>query len=138
MSVVVGVEGSPDSLVAMQWAHEEARLRGCRLEIVHAYWGGDEDQRRTERMRARAEEILQGARVALGDPGDVPTSTRAVTGVSAAQALLDAAKDAELLVVGSRGLGGFAGLLVGSVSRQCAEHAPCPVTIVPSKRRRRD
>jgi nucleotide-binding universal stress UspA family protein len=51
-----------------------------------------------------------------------------------AAALLDAAKEADLLVVGSRGRGGFAGLLLGSVGEQCAHHAPCPVVIVRSKR----
>ena len=68
-----------------------------------------------------------------GSAGDVEVETVVREGAPAAT-LLEEAQDAELLVVGSRGLGGFRGLLLGSVSQQCAHHAPCPVVIVPHAR----
>jgi nucleotide-binding universal stress UspA family protein len=70
--------------------------------------------------------------VAGPDP-EVEVETVAVHG-SAAHSLVEAAANADLLVVGSRGHGGFAGLLLGSVSQQCAHHAPCPVVIVRAQR----
>ena len=66
----------------------------------------------------------------LGEQDDVEVEAVAVQGQQASAALVDAAKDAELLVVGSHGAGGFSSLLLGSVSQQCAQHAPCPVAIV--------
>jgi nucleotide-binding universal stress UspA family protein len=66
----------------------------------------------------------------LGDQRDVDVEVIAVQGEQASAALIDAAQDADLLVVGSRGVGGFKGLLLGSVSQQCAHHSPCPVVIV--------
>ena len=68
------------------------------------------------------------------DSDDVTIESRVVTG-SAADALLQAAREGDLLVVGSRGLGGFKGLLLGSVSQQVVHHAPCPVVIVPPDER---
>ena len=66
----------------------------------------------------------------LDDQQDVDVEVVAVQGQQASAALIDAARDADLLVVGSRGAGGFSGLLLGSVSQQCAQHSPCPVVIV--------
>ena len=66
----------------------------------------------------------------VGEEHDVEIETAAVQGQQASAALIDAARDADLLVVGSRGAGGFSSLLLGSVSQQCAHHAPCPVVIV--------
>jgi len=66
----------------------------------------------------------------VGEERDVKIETAAVQGQQASAALIDTARDADLLVVGSRGAGGFSSLLLGSVSQQCAHHAPCPVVIV--------
>ncbi len=86
------------------------------------------------------EELTEAARAVLNDAVTRATTKSGGLDVrgelaegSAAQALLQEAGKADLLVVGSRGLGGFRGLLLGSVSQQCAQHAPCPVVIVPSR-----
>lgn len=128
--VVVGVDGSEQARRALTWAAEEAKLRGARLRVVHV-WSylaqtgeafdptyGDDDARR----------LLQEAVAGLGDGVDIETI--AVCDLPA-RGLLDSAQDADLLVVGARGMGGFGGLLLGSVSQQVAQHAPCPVVIVP-------
>jgi nucleotide-binding universal stress UspA family protein len=81
-----------------------------------------------EAIRKAAEELLAEA-VSEAAVGDVTIDQRLVEG-PAAGALIEEAKGAQLLVVGSRGHGGFTGLLLGSVSQQCAQHAPCPVVIV--------
>jgi nucleotide-binding universal stress UspA family protein len=83
----------------------------------------------TEAIRNGAEALLAEAVAEATAAGDVTIEQRVVEG-PAATALIEAAKGAELLVVGSRGHGGFTGLLLGSVSDQVANHAPCPVVIV--------
>jgi nucleotide-binding universal stress UspA family protein len=137
--IVVGVDGSETSKAALRWAVEEARLRHARVHAVHAWWiipmlepGGQlahdaldwGEEEATERVRAFTTKTV-------GDQTDVEVTPVAVQGEQASAALVDAAKDADLLVVGSRGAGGFSGLLLGSVSQQCAHHAPCPIVIVP-------
>src|SRR5581483_5308474 len=122
---------------ALRWAADEARRRRAVLEIVHAwhvpYAGGYpyltgrydvalfERDARTVLDRALAEPALKG----------LPAVEPILVQEGAARALLAAAKGADLLVVGSRGRGGFAGLLLGSVSQQVLLHAHCPVVIVP-------
>ena len=136
--IVVGIDGSEASKAALRWAVEEARLRHARVQAVHAWWiypmlrpgtppapdqipdGGDDP---TERVRTFITETL-------GQETEVEITPIAVQGEQASAALVDAAKEADLLVVGSRGGGGFSGLLLGSVSQQCAHHAPCPIVIV--------
>lgn len=138
--IVVGVDGSETSRHALRWAAEEARSHGSQLHVIHAWevptlavGTGVSPGRRTARPDAQHEEasklVADVVRDELGDnpPGDVRTS---IGRGSAAGVLLDAARDADLLVVGSRGLGGFSGLLLGSVSSKMAAHAPCPVVIV--------
>lgn len=128
--VVVGVDGSEQAQRALTWAAEEAKLRGARLRVVHV-WSylaqtgeafdptyGDDDARRL------LDEVVAG----LDGAVDVEL---AVVNDLPARGLLDSARDADLLVVGARGMGGFGGLLLGSVSQQVAQHAPCPVVIVP-------
>lgn len=138
--IVVGVDGSDESDAALRWALEEARLRGAIVEAVHA-WGYPPtavgpgfvamiDAELIETLHQAAEEVIDRALTeAAGEAGDVKV-VRATPEGPAAPALLEAAEGAELLVVGSRGHGGFAGLLLGSVSQQCAHHAPCPVVII--------
>lgn len=135
--VVVGVDGSDGSAAALRWAADEARRRGDRLRAVLA-WSfldqplGDFDASYGE---TAARERLDAALAAAGDhTAGVEVEARVVCDLPA-RAVLGAADDADLLVVGSRGLGGFRGLLLGSVSQQVAHHAPCPVVIVPGDER---
>ncbi|MER7463173.1 universal stress protein [Streptomyces sp. NPDC097981] len=133
--VVVGVDGSPDSYDALRWAVRHAQLIGAAVEAIAAYdlplgagWPApavDADFDEAETRRAVAEEI----RRVVGRDSPVPLEQHMVRG-NPADVLLGASDGAELLVVGSRGRGGFARLLLGSVSQQCALHAACPVVIV--------
>jgi nucleotide-binding universal stress UspA family protein len=136
--IVVGVDGSETSRHALRWAAEEAKSHGSQLHVVHA-WEVPAPAvavgvgRRTAPPEGQHDEasrlVADVVRDELGEapPGDVRTS---IGRGAAAGVLLDAARDADLLVVGSRGLGGFRGLLLGSVSSKMAAHAPCPVVIV--------
>ena len=140
--IVVGVDGSENSRLALDWAVAEAQLRHASLEVVNAWQpafivgfgtmpGGaavQEGQAYEEEAHRVLDEMTAGVHPA--DPS-LPIEKLAVRG-SGAWALLDVAKGADLIVVGSRGRGGFAGLLLGSVSQQVAQHAECPVVIVPS------
>jgi nucleotide-binding universal stress UspA family protein len=139
--IVVGVDGSDASKEALRWAVGEAKLRGAKVVAVHAWQVPvlpidvgpppvpaldlvdllPEFERTAQRLvESVVEEVAGGADV---DVEPVATEGPAVT------ALIEAARDAELLVVGSRGHGGFLGLTIGSVSLQVAQHAPCPVVI---------
>lgn len=134
--IVVGVDGSEQSLTALQWAITEARLRHGQVRVVTAWYyppmastvgyGIIDDS-----FKQAAEQVQTDALKAIADEGvDV---TGQVVENSPASALLDAATDADLLIVGSRGHGGFTGLLLGSVSAQVIHHARCPVLIVRPK-----
>jgi nucleotide-binding universal stress UspA family protein len=135
--VVVGVDGSPGSIAALRFAVEEARLRGADLAAVSAWTlslagdvpGGFVPSLR-EDFAKEAAEVLDDGLGQLDTTGI--TIERVVEEGTAARTLVEAAKGADMLVVGSRGRGGFAGLLLGSVSQQCAHHATCPVAIVRS------
>jgi nucleotide-binding universal stress UspA family protein len=139
--VVVGVDQSEGAKAALAFAHEEARLRNATLRAVHAWQfgyigytgfegavpalGGD-----IAELRAAAVAALDATvRAVLPDPGGVEIEQRVVEGTAGA-VLVDESSRADLLVVGSRGHGGFAQLLLGSVGQQCAHHAACPVVIV--------
>jgi nucleotide-binding universal stress UspA family protein len=134
--IVVGVDGSDEATRALEWALDEGRLRGAEVDVIHAYYlvpDLSELAAITEEpeMVVQADDLL----LKLVDPvlatrPGVHVTTRAVQG-RPARTLLDAAAGADLLVVGARGRGGFAGLRLGSVSQQCVHHAPCPVVVVP-------
>ena len=138
VTVVVGVDGSDHAERALAWAIEEAKLRGARLHAVTA-WHASMDYGSPGYAPTAATTIEGSLRdVAHGIATAAAEQARAA-GVEAEAtvhqgqavvALIDAAADAELLVVGSRGHGGFAGLLLGSVGAQSAQHAACPVVIV--------
>jgi nucleotide-binding universal stress UspA family protein len=142
--IVVGVDQSEGAKAALAFAHEEARLRDATLRAVHAWQFGYIDYTGfggaapaiggdiSELREAAAAALDATVREALPSPGDVKIEQRVVEG-SAGAALVDESRNADLLVVGSRGHGGFAQLLLGSVSQQCAQHAACPVVIVRSK-----
>lgn len=133
--IVVGVDGSVQSQAALDWGVQEARLREGEVLALAAWHypyvtdaaGQAWDYAAFERdVQAILDEEL--ARVA--QPG-VSITGQLVQG-SAASAMVAASGDADLLIVGSRGHGGFAGLLLGSVSSQLAHHAHCPVLIIRS------
>ena len=130
--IVVGVDGSEQSLAALHWAVDEARLRRGTVRLITAWHyppvpstvedsGSNDSFHAAERVQADALKTV--------DAEDMDIKGMLVR-ESPTAALLDAAKDADLLVVGSRGHGGFAGLLLGSTSSQVAHHAPCPVLVV--------
>jgi nucleotide-binding universal stress UspA family protein len=143
--IVVGVDQSEGAKAALVFAHEEARLRHATLRAVHAwqfgYIGYTGLEGRVPAVGSDIHELRNAAtaaldatvREALPDLGDVEIEQRVVEGTPGG-VLVDESFNADLLVVGSRGHGGFAQLLLGSVSQQCAHHGACPVVIVRSKR----
>lgn len=136
--VVVGSDGSESSRQAIRWAADEARARGAVLEVVHAWTllgqpdAGTFDPHYGE---TEARQLLDAELDGLGDALDGLEVERTVVCDLGAPALLDAAERADLIVVGSRGLGGFRGLLLGSVSSQVVQHATCPVAVIPDESR---
>ena len=139
--IVVGVDGSEPSREALEWAADEARLRGVPLTVVHAWsspweaWGEvespppigeDESARREELLEPEIEFLRRSHADVAVEP--------VVTNDLDAHALIEASDDADLIVVGSRGRGGFAGLLLGSVGQQVVHHARCPVVVIPHDR----
>jgi nucleotide-binding universal stress UspA family protein len=140
--VVVGVDGSEGSRRALRWALDEASLRGATLEVIHAYEPANLAALEGATSSVRAEEIVSGANEAAQALVDdmvqgidrVETVGRAIQSDSPAKTLVEHSKDADMLVVSSRGLGSFKSLILGSVSQQCAHYAECPVVIIRSKR----
>jgi nucleotide-binding universal stress UspA family protein len=135
--VAVGVDGSEGSKRALRWAAEEARVRQATLRAVAAWTymdqpGGKFDPKYCD-DDARAE--LDTALAELGDVIEGVNVERVTVNDLPARALLDQAREADLVVVGTRGRGGFRGLLLGSVSTQVVHHSPCPVVIVPGEER---
>lgn len=134
--IVVGLDSSQTSLKALRWAMDEARLRGSELELVHAFPRPEligmtmvVTLPSDDELREASEQVLSEALESVGGAGDL-TVTRRVGAGGPASVLVEAAEDAELLVLGSRGLGGFRGLLLGSVTQQVIAHAKCPVVII--------
>jgi nucleotide-binding universal stress UspA family protein len=134
--IVVGIDGSDSAADALRWAIEQAKITDATVEAVYAWDPGalvsfsvppliDWDPLR-EAAQARPAEIVRDA--VGSDPG-VRIVTKTVTG-NPAQVLVDRSGHADLLVVGSRGLGGLKGMLLGSVGHHCAAHSHCPVVIV--------
>jgi nucleotide-binding universal stress UspA family protein len=138
--ILVGIDGSDNSRKALEWAVREAGVRGTSLTVlaVHQvasnHWTGDPeryptDAPETDTVRQAAEEAVQKAVSQVGPPAPTSVTVRAVSGV-AAHELVDASADADLLVVGSHGGGGFARMLVGSVTSQVVSHAQSPVVVI--------
>lgn len=137
--IVVGVDGSEGSLHALSWAGREARRRGATLEVVVAWTYPTPvllvpvapDPPQVKELRKQAHDLVDHAlEKTADDVAGVDVERRIVEGDTSA-VLIERAKEADLLVVGSRGLGGFRGLLLGSVSQQCVQHAKTPVVVVP-------
>ena len=141
--IVVGIDGSDRAAQALRWSLAEARLRDADLDVVHAISEpipfadpvifppvpiGD--------LKAEGLKVIDQALAGL-ERGEVRIERIAAVG-GAARILCEAAEGADLLVVSSRGLGGFRGLLVGSVTQQVVAHAPCPVVVVVPQDRKVD
>jgi nucleotide-binding universal stress UspA family protein len=142
--ITVGVDGSGHSQKALEWAIKEAAVKQVPLTVltVHQvasnHWTGNPiitelDRPEEEKIRKAAEEAVQQAVGQHGDPKPPSVTVRAVSGLPARE-LIDASGDADLIVVGSRGSGGFASLVLGSVSDQLVHHGSCPVVVVPHER----
>jgi nucleotide-binding universal stress UspA family protein len=141
--IIVGVDGSSNSRRALAWAVSEAVQRHLPLTVlsVHPpparpatqiYWGVHtypENSFDPDHARAVVQGFVDQVTSELGD--QLPEVTVSVTTGDVAKELVRASHDADMLVVGSRGSGGFATLRIGSVSSQVAHHAGCPVVVVP-------
>jgi cation-transporting P-type ATPase F len=136
-SIIVGVDGSPESNNALRWAALEAKLRGAKLKAVHCWLypvgvGIDVYTLPPEEvMEKSAASALDAAIDAALEGFDaVPAIERVVVNGSPGHVLTTMSDDAELVVVGTRGRGGFTGLLLGSAANQVAHHAKCPAVLI--------
>lgn len=147
--IVVAVDESSGARKAFEWAVNHAQLHGAKLEVVRVYqvMSGSLPQASVDATGGEpllagvedeaglaAETFLKG--LVADVPADVEVETVVVRGRPATE-LLRRAEGARMIVVGSRGRGGFKGLLLGSVSQQVVQHAPCPVTVIPASAARR-
>jgi len=136
--IVVGVDGSESSKAALAWAVRQAALTGAKVDAVHAwrnpvsysYGYGYAMVLPVTDLEKFAREALDGAIAAVADLAPGVDIRPVVVEDNPAQALLDAAKGADLLVVGCRGHGGFTEALLGSVGQHCVHHAECPVVVL--------
>jgi nucleotide-binding universal stress UspA family protein len=139
-TIVVGIDGSPGSLAALRFAIEEAGFRDAEVRAVNAWHippavygqGWAPEPVDLDAFRKIAQKALGASVEEVGAAGSGVTVTPILREGQPADVICLEAKDADLVVVGSRGLGGFRGLLIGSVSQQVVHHAPCPVVVVPS------
>lgn len=139
--VVVGVDGSPESHAALAWAVAEARQRGATVEAVQAYQvpvftdpvgvGTTTALEGSDELEQAAREGLDDAVAPYASDPKGPHVEAVLVADSPGRALVSRAEGAAMVVVGARGLGKVASLLLGSVSQYVANHAPCPVVIIP-------
>jgi nucleotide-binding universal stress UspA family protein len=138
--VVVGTDGSEASFNAVKWAAHEALAHGAPLEVIHAWtipaisdpMAMMPIQLPVEEFIKQAEAVREHALRVARDAGAADVKSVVARG-SAAEHLITASKTALMVVVGTRGHGGFVGLLLGSVAQQVATHAGCPVVVVPHR-----
>ena len=135
--VLVGVDGSPESGAALKYAVAEANRRGARLRVVSTYFPEYSVHGRTQPLTVSEPAIevdveAQTRRmVEEALAGDAPPPVEIVVAAGpAANVLIDGSGEVDVLVLGHRGRGGFASMLLGSVSLQCVLHARCPVIVV--------
>lgn len=142
--IVVGVDGSPNSEIALSWAMSEAAKVHAPLtvlavcEAMKSYWTGNpdpvaQDASKLDKTRQAADELTQKVASGLGNARPTSVNVHVVYGFPARE-LVEASHDADLVVVGSRGGGGFSRLMLGSVSSQVVEHAACPVVVIPHEK----
>jgi nucleotide-binding universal stress UspA family protein len=138
--ITVGVDGSDHSQRALEWAAKEAGIRHVPLTVLAVHpvasnqWTGNpisypEDAPEVEKVRQAAEELAHKVVDHLGEPRPASVTVRAANDL-ASRALIEASHDSDLIVVGSRGAGGFTRLMLGSVSSQVVGHAACPVAVI--------
>ena len=142
--IIVGVDGSGHSQRALEWAMKEAAIRHVPLtvltvhEAIRGYFSGvavyPDDPARTEQARTAAQAETDKVLAALDGPRPDSVTVKAVHGFPVEE-LVNAGKDADMIVLGSRGAGGFTRLLMGSTASQVSQHAHCPVLIVPPEDR---
>lgn len=139
-AIVVGVDASEHSERALEWAMREGAARQEPVTVIAVHdvatnpWTGNPlvdlgDRSDEEKIRRAVDERVSRIAGQLGGASPAGVQVEVVSGV-ASQVLIDASQNASLLVVGSRGTGGFSRLLLGSVSSQVVHHAACPVTVV--------
>jgi len=141
--IIVGVDGSGHSQRALRWAMNEAAIRHVPLtvltvhEAIRGYYSGvavyPDDPARTEQARQAAQAETDKVLADLDGPRPDSVTVKAVHGFPV-EALIEASKDADVVVLGSRGAGGFTRLMLGSTAGQVVEHAHCPVLIVPAEK----
>jgi len=139
--IVVGADGSSSSQAALTWAVRQAELTGGTVQAVIAWqypavvagygWAPVAMIDTTDLGEIAAKTVNDMVADVVDPASDVRVSTLVREG-NPARVLLDAAQGADLLVVGSRGHGGFAGAMLGSVSQHCLHHSPCPVVVIRS------
>ena len=139
--IIVGVDGSGHSRHALEWAINEAAIRHAPLTVltvqqaIIGYWGAPVvypgDAELAEHARKIAQDETDTALGKLAAETRPPVTVLAVIGAPGEE-ILGAAKDADMIVVGSRGAGGFKKLLLGSVSTHVTHHAHCPVVVIPA------
>jgi len=137
--IIVGVDGSGHSQRALEWAMKEAALRHAPLtvlavhETIRGWFGGvarfSDDAELTEKAQVAAQAEVEKVLAGLGESRPESVTVKAVNGFPVEE-LINAGHDADMIVLGSRGVGGFTQLLMGSVTSQVAQHATCPVLIV--------
>ena len=130
--ILVGADGSESSKKALRWAENQAKLMDARLRIVTTWYlrvGYGFPPMLPVSYEEPARHALNAMLADLGHSPAVPFSAELIQG-HPRQVLVDLSAEADLLVIGSRGLGEFAGMLLGSVSEHCARHAKCTVVIV--------
>ena len=143
--IVVGIDGSRESRQALEWAIEEARIRGDEVQAIHA-WQYPLTTGSVEGVVAPALHVdFKAEARALADKvvtevvgdGEAPVPVIVETPQKPASiALIAASTGARMVVLGSRGRGGFAGFVLGSVGQECVKHAHCPVVIIPHEQRK--
>jgi len=133
--IVVGVDGSTEAFAALEFAIEEAVLRKAQLHVTYAYAvigspiTGSTAADYYAQVEHDAKTLLERTKAAAPPTEGIDVEWLGVPG-NAAEVLIEASGAATLLVVGSRGLGGFRGLIIGSVSNQCVHYSHCPVLVV--------
>jgi len=132
--IVVGVDGSPGGAAALSWALDEARLHGYAVHVIYAFpalvsYFGTTAHEYYPQVEKEASAAFERATADAPNTEGVEITRTMVPG-NPSEKLVEASRGAKLLVVGSRGVGAFHGMLLGSVSTHCVHHAHCPVVVI--------